>query len=535
MSLALERDLGPEAQAIRVELERRRCDVLAALAVQPDGLPEFCRLLWEEAQPGRPVVWGWYLQALCERLMAFLNDPAERELVINVPPRTGKSTLISVLLPAWVWLQRPQAQFIAITKAHKNVQRDARGMRHVVTSAAYQRLAQLAGVEIRLSDDQNQVEYFATRAGGHRISLATGGDIIGTGADLMILDDPHDPADLLGSPEQVGDALSKVSDRFEEVWTRRLNPGGEPPAKVLIVMQRLHDNDLAGVRLREGASGVVLPMEAEAPAAWAEDPRLEGELLVPRERFSPADELAARANPMVWAGQFQQRPVLREGGLFQVTWFTHRWTAEDLGRLSAIVISIDATFKDTAASDFCVLLTAGRTTPPLKALLLDLVRRRMDYPTLRAATRQAVEDARRRWPGVPVIVLVEDKANGPALVADLQKELSGVVAWNPGARSKYERAQVGSVPWFQASQVLLPPEGEAPWERGYVLEHLSFPRAAHDDQVDATSQALLYWSQHAGDNLRTRQGGGRRDLSEGGEDRDRSRRPRPGSDRRRWG
>lgn len=537
-----------EADRIRAELRRReQREVLAELATSDDGFPEFSRYLWEEAQPGRPCVWGTHPQQLCEATWEFLGGD-ERVMVVNVPPRTAKSTEMSVLLPAALWLHDPSLQFLCVTKSVKNTRRDARAMRRVVSSDDYQALARRLGTKIAFADDQNQVEYYANTEGGHRISIPVDGNVIGSGADLLIVDDPHDAADVLGSPEQVASAMDYAFEQLESVWERRLNPGERPQrkllrtAKVLVVMQRLHDRDLAGRCLARGAASIILPMEAESPPRWARDQRREGELLVPRSLFGESDEAAARANPAIWAGQYQQRPTPREGGLFKAHYFQRRWTPADLGRLSLIVISIDATFKDTKASDYCVLQTLGRTRAPLLACLLDQVRRRMDYPALRDATRQAVADARRRWPGVPLVVLVEDKANGSALVADMVKEIPGVIAYNPGTRSKYERAQVGSVPWFEAGQFALPPEGTWADEKAFVLEHLSFPRAANDDQVDAGSQGLLYLAQQGEPQTQAIHGPARRNMSEapadpfddGPSDRARSRRPRVGSRRGGW-
>lgn len=530
MSAALDVLATDRTQVIEAELARRERELLEALAVQPDGLPEFCQLLWEEAQPGRPVTWGWYLQALCERLMEFLGSD-ERVLVVNIPPRTGKSTLISTLLPAWLWLQDSSLQVIAITKALKNVQRDARAQRRVVGSEYYQRLTKLAKVEVTFSADQNQVGYYATEAGGHRISITTGGDITGGGADLLLIDDPHDAEDVLGSPEQIAAGLDYTHDRYETVWERRLNPGDRSgrsllrTPKVILIMQRLHDRDLAGRRIEAGAATVILPMEAETASRWGRDQRQPGELLVPRALFGAADEAAARANPEVWAGQYQQRPAPKEGGLFKAAHLVRTWSV--VPPLRRIVVSADVNFR--GGGDPCALGVWGQPVGSVEAYLLDQICESLDYPALREALRSLVARLREQYPGVPLVVLVEAAANGHALVADLRKEVPGIVAVPTGSKSKYERAQVGAVPWFSAGQVVLPDERVYPWVRAYRHELLSFPRAAHDDQVDQTSQALLWLAEHPLDRGEVRLGGERRELAEGPAVSSPSSRPRPGS------
>ena len=505
----------PEVERIDAELLRRDRIELEELALRPDGLPEFVQLLWHIIEPKRPLVWSWHMDAICAALMDSYNGRGSSdELVVNIPPRHSKSSLVAVLGPAWRWLTHPETQFLALTKAEKNAARDARLMRRVVLSAPYQRLLHLLGADWSLSPDQNRIDYFATTAGGHRVSLTTNSGLTGAGADVLIIDDPHDADDMLGSPEQVKRDLDRVWLKYEEVWTSRLNPsaiGGQ----VQVIMQRLHEADLAGRLLERGAGSLCLPMLAEVdhPYAWPDDPRLDGEVLAPG-RFGAGEVTKAQSSPQKWAGQYQQRPAAREGGLFKAPWFAQRWTPATLPELGAIVISIDATFKDTRSSDYCAIGRWGRVRQPVGAALLHQTLERMDYPTLRAAVLAEVQACRRLYPSLPVVVLVEDKANGSALIADLRREVPGVVPFNPGARSKYERAQVGAVPWYQAGQVWLPDDTLAPWVRAYVLEHLSFPNSAHDDQVDQSSQALIYMAQHPLTTGRTRHGGARRDLSE---------------------
>ena len=513
MSALQELPVAQQIAALEAERDARIQAYLEELAIRPDGLPEFVQLLWSEAQPGTTLIWGDYLQTICEKLLRFLADPITTELVVNIPPRTGKSTLIGTLLPAWLWLQDPARQFLCITKVQNNARRDARAMRRVITSATYQRLCALADVAVQLAADQNTVDYFATDCGGHRISTTTEGSVIGVGAHLELIDDPHGPEDMLGSPEQVLRRLERVHTDYREKWTPRLNPGSSPPSKRIIVMQRLHEADLAGQRLAAGADRLILPMRAEEAPRCAEDTRSPGVLLVPAERFTAGDEARARQNPMVWAGQMQQRPVNREGGLFKAAWFANRYST--LPPLAGLLLSIDATFKDTRASDYVTIGRWGRLQATTGAALLHQVRQRMDYPALRAAVLAEVNSCRQLHPSLPLVVLIEDKANGSALIADLRREVPGVVPFNPGSKSKFERAQVGAVPWLQAGQVLLPEEHSASFNVGaYIAEHLSFPNAAHDDQVDQTSQALIYMAQHPLNTGGVRHGGSRRDLGE---------------------
>ena len=342
--------------AITAELAARRLAVLLEAASRPDGLAGFVRLLWPVIEPKRPLVWSWHLDALCQHLTDSYNGAlCADELVCDIPPRHSKSSFFGVLGPAWRWLRNPEAQYLCLTKSEKNAARDARLMRRVVSSPIYEQLKAHIDATWKLSADQNRVAYYANDAGGHRISLTTNSGMTGAGADYLIIDDPHDVDDTLGSPEQVANEMDRVWSRYEEVWTSRLNPS-ERGGQVQVVMQRLHELDLAGRLLERGATGLILPMEYEAGRedAWPGDPRQEGEVLCPG-RFGPAELAKAKANPMKWAGQYQQRPAPREGGLFKASWFANRYSA--LPPLAGLLLSIDATFKDTRASDY---VTIGR-------------------------------------------------------------------------------------------------------------------------------------------------------------------------------
>lgn len=506
---------GLTRDQIAGELAARRLALLIEAACRPDGLAAFCRLLWPVIEPKRPLVWSWHMDAICDDLMASYRGELDTdEWVGNIPPRHSKSSLVSVLGPAWLWLRRSEAQFLCLTKSEKNAARDARLMRRVLLSAQYLDLKSRMGATWTLSTDQNRLDYYANTDGGHRVSLTTNSAMTGAGADFLIIDDPHDAKDMLGSPEQVKRELDRVWEQYNEVWTSRLNPG-QIGGQVQLIMQRLHEADLAGRLLARDAASLCLPMLAEPSHdhAWEGDPRKEGEVLAPA-RFGAPELHKAQQSPTKWAGQYQQRPAPREGGLFKVKWFQNRWTPATLPELAGLLLSIDATFKDTKQSDFCAIGTWGRVRSPVGAVLLDQLLQRMDYPTLKVAVLQAIASAHARWPGLPLVVLIEDKANGSALIADIRKSIPGVVPFNPGSKSKYERAQVGSVPWFQAGQVQLPDDSVAGWVRHYIVECASFPNATHDDQVDQTSQALIYMAQHPINNGRTRHGGSRRNLSE---------------------
>ena len=255
-------------------------------------------------------------------------------------------------------------------------------------------------------------------------------------------------------------------------------------------MTRWAEDDLAGQLLEATKSGGDTWEVVNYPAIAEQDEpyRKAGEALHPERRdVSELMRIKANLSAYWWAALYQQRPTPSEGSIFQRQWFAQRYIA--LPALDDTIISCDLTFKDTAGADFVVLQVWGRKGPDV--YLIDQVRARIDYPT----TRQAIRDLRAKHPNVSAVV-IEDKANGPATIAELRKEIVGVIAWNPGRSSKSERAQVLSVPRYAAFQVWLPQN--CAWIGEFIEEHIGFGAgAAHDDQVDAESQAFGWWQTHS--------------------------------------
>jgi predicted phage terminase large subunit-like protein len=266
------------------------------------------------------------------------------------------------------------------------------------------------------------------------------------------------------------------------------------------IMQRLHTEDPAGLAEEEGGWEFLrLPMRYEPKAASyttiGGDLRTEeGELLWPA-RF-PEEEVRRLEQDMgtrVAAAQLQQRPAPDGGLLFKREWF-RSWAAPGVAppagtwtalpaRFDQLIQSWDCSFKDTASSDYVVGQVWGRRAADF--FLLDQIRARMNLP----ATLEAVRAMTRKWPRVTAI-LIEDKANGPAVISTLQKELSGLVAVNPEGGKEARAAAV--TPLFEAGNVWHPDPAAHAWVDEHREELVIFPRGKHDDSVDACTQALLY-------------------------------------------
>ena len=445
------------------------------------GLREFVRQAWPVVEPATEFVSGWHLDAICEHLEAVTRGQIHR-LLISVPPRHMKSLAVSVFWPCWEWITHPERRWLFCSYAAGLAIRDSVKCRRMVESPWYRRRWLDRFV---LTSDQNEKSRFENDKAGYRIAIGVGGAATGEGGDRVVVDDPHNVREAESEIVR-----QSVLDWWDQVMSTRLNDPKR--GAMVIVMQRVHENDLAGHVLQQGGyEELKLPAEYEGSQqvtsiGWR-DPRTEpGELLWP-ERFGQ-EEVEALKRTMgsyAAAGQLQQRPAPAAGGILKRHWW--KFYREAPRPFSEVIQSWDCAFKDTRTSDFVVGQVWGRHGAD--KYLLDQVRGRMDCP----ATIQAVKRLSEKWPQAQA-KLVEDKANGPAVIATLKHEIVGLIAVNPEG-GKEVRAHAVS-PQIEAGNVYLPDPTIAPWIGGFIDECAAFPNAAYDDQVDAMSQALVRLGTH---------------------------------------
>jgi predicted phage terminase large subunit-like protein len=439
-------------------------------------LRRFVEQAWPVLEPATTFVPGWHIDAICEHLEAVSRGEIRR-LLICMPPRHMKSLLVAVLWPCWEWIRHPARRWLYCSYAGSLAVRDSVKCRRLLESPWYR---QNWGERYVLTSDQNEKSKFENDKSGYRMALGVGGAATGEGGDRVVVDDPHNVKEAYSDVVRQG-----VVDWWDQVMSTRLN---DPKSgAMVIVMQRVHDNDLAGHVLRQGGyEQLILPAEYESSRpvtsiGWR-DPRCQvGELLWP-ERFGQeeVEGLKRTLGSYAAAGQLQQRPVPAEGGILKRHWW--RFYREIPRKFDEVIQSWDCAFKDTKASDYVVGQVWGRKGAD--KYLLDQERSRMDCP----ATIQAVRRMSQKWPEAKV-KLVEDKANGSAVIAMLKHEIEGLIAVNPDG-GKESRVHAVS-PQIEAGNVYLPEAALASWIGAFVDECAAFPHGAYDDQVDAMTQALL--------------------------------------------
>ena len=441
------------------------------------SLAAFVRRAWKVLEPGQPYIHGWHVDAVCEHLEAITSGELNR-LLINIPPGTMKSTLVSVFWPAWEWGPRGLAHMRFIGASHEQglAIRDTRKMRNLITSDWYQRLWPL-----ELSGDQNQKTYYENRQTGFRQACAVS-SMTGRRGDRVAWDDPH------SVEASLSDAHRETALRvFQETLPTRLN--NPDSSAIVIVMQRLHENDVSGFILEQdyGYEHLCLPMEFEperrcTTSIGFSDPRTEeGELLFP-ERFPR--EVVERdkkiMGSMAVAGQFQQRPAPRGGGLFKVDRI-------EIVRAAPANPAQVVRYWDKAGTEGGGAYSAGVKMARMKDgrfIVLDVIRGQWSALNRERMIRQTAE---MDGTSVPVWIEQEPGSGGKESAENTIRALAGfdVRAERPIGDKELRAAPFSAQ--VEAGNVLLL---AGAWNKDFIDELRNFPVGKYKDQVDAASAAF---------------------------------------------
>jgi predicted phage terminase large subunit-like protein len=459
----------PSLKQVRLELAER-------------SLSDFIRLYWRCIDPS-PYCHNWHIDEICNHLQA-VSAGRIRKLLITIPPRHMKSISVAVAWPAWTWLQKsgvlrgPQARFLFASYAHSLSIRDSVRCRRLIESPLYQRDWRR---RFRLTSDQNTKIRFENDAGGYRLATSVDGALTGEGGDIIVVDDPHNVREA--ESEAVREATLAW---WNEALSTRLNDSRS--GAYVIIMQRVHEKDLAGHVLREGGwTHLCLParFEPEHPSGVAGDQRKKPGELLWQERFGEREirELEIRLGSYGTAGQLQQRPAPREGGMFEPHWFE-------------IVRMAPADAKRVRYWDLAASREQGGSDPDWTAgtrvALKDGIYYIEDLRRLRGTPKE-VEDSVRQTAqldgaAVPIWIEQEPGSSGKSTIDHFARQVLVGYAFR-GDRvtgSKCRRADPVSAA-AEAGNVRLI---EGRWNRAFLEEIQSFPNGTHDDQVDAVSGAF---------------------------------------------
>jgi predicted phage terminase large subunit-like protein len=427
--------------------------------------------------------WYRHCDVLAEVLQRVVDGEIKR-LMIYMPPRHGKSQLTTKLFTAYYLYRHPE-KWVGISAY-------AAELAYTFSRAARDAYREADG---QLRKDAQAVKNWETPQGGGLWAAGVGGPITGKGFSLGLIDDP-----LKNHEEAFSD---RIREKQKEWYGSTFYTRAESDAAIVVVQTRWHEDDLGGYLLSQETADdepegwhivnfAAIKEETPElfPASCTVEPdwRQPGEPLCP-ERF-PLKRLlkiCKRVGTYFWNALFQQRPAPLDGDRFKRGWWKY-WKVLP-AKFEQIIQSWDCTFKDSDSSDYVVGQVWGKIGAEF--YLLDQVRDRMDI----TATIAAVRAMSAKHPKSTAI-LIEDKANGPAVISMLKREISGIIAIEPEGGKVVRAAAIA--PYVEAGNVYIPDSDIASWVGDYVDEFSRFPKGKQDDQVDSTSQALNWLAQNIG-------------------------------------
>lgn len=476
-----------------------------------ESLVKFIPAAWKLVEPATFVP-NWHIDAIAEHLEAVSAGDI-LDLLITMPPRHSKSLLVSVLWPVWEWINLPSYRWMFASYAFNLSVRDSMKRRKVIKSAWYQ---ERWADKYAISVEQDTKAKYENDKHGFMQAGSVGGSNTGEGGERIVADDPHNI-----KKAESEDVRTDTVDWWNIVMSTRRNSARS--ARVA-VQQRTHEGDVAGdIIERGGYVHLNLPTEfgfaggQRCRTGWTvrstgeyhiwEDPRKEeGELLNP-QRFDAAANESAKLTlgDYQYAAQHGQNPTPPKGQIIQAQWLKYYggpgqpsmplWT--DSNHPFTPLFSLDCSFKEHKDTDFVAGLGFAMYGADIYLMPI-CIHKRLNFPDTIDAVAEFVGgkslEGDKVFPGIfpfMKLKLVEDKANGSAVIDTLRHRIPGMIAYEPGNANKQSRLQSAS--WrFRAGNVFLPHESICPWIKEYVYELCAFPKAKKDDFVDATSQALLF-------------------------------------------
>lgn len=424
----------------------------------------------------RGVQPNWHIDMVCYHLQRMFKRELDHRLVLNQPPRSLKSIIVSVCLPAWALGHDPALSVIAASYSDELARKFSRDCRTLMESSFYKRI--FPGT--RLSPRKTSEVEFETTCNGGRYATSVGGTLTGRGADLFIVDDP-----LKAIEANSETARSHVNNWFNGSAFSRLNEPGR--SLMIVTMQRLHADDLSGMLIERGWPCLVLPAIATQSNTYQLNDRVTylrqpGMFLQPdRDRADDLDGIKQQLGSAAFAAQYQQDPTPSDGNIIERDWLARYAAKSALPKFHRVVMSCDPAGKPGPNNDHTALIVAGLSADSVHVLHAS----RGHWSPVQ--TKLRITDLAASY-GCN-IVMIEDTAGGMGLIQDLrtQSKLSILARRPKGDKVSRLHSVLGM---FEAGQIILP--DEAPWLADFEKELLGFPGARYDDQLDALVM-LLEW------------------------------------------
>lgn len=431
---------------------------------------------------------SWHHRLLCERLEAFSAAVTAKQsprLIVTMPPRHTKSTIVSQRFPVWHVGRNHDHDVVCASYGQTLANKHSRAARAIAVDSS------VVWPHVAPSGERRAVEEWQTEGGGIYRAVGVGGALTGMGAHIASIDDPIKD----WASAQSALVREAAKDWYDSVLSTRLAPG----AGVIVTLTRWHSDDLGGWLIRERASENWEILNLPALAETADEYREIGEALHPERYDVAALEKLRAANPMIFAALYQQRPVPAEGGLVKADWLRLNRYAErsHMSKVKRVIHSWDTASKAKEVNDpsLCWVLAELHDGT---IEVWDRWKGRVTFPALLDQMRNLANRDK------PHAVIIEDKSSGQQAIQMLNESKSfrfSIVPAMP-TTDKVTRMSV-ETPALSAGRVKWPED--APWLADAWEIMLSFPAVAHEEEVDALSQAL-HWLREGSDTARRMRG-----------------------------